>query len=66
MSAISSRWTITGTHKGEFQGVPPSGRQITMNGIDMSRVVEGKLAEHWAQFDVIGVMQQIGAMPTQA
>jgi predicted ester cyclase len=66
VSAISSRWTITGTHKGEFQGVPPSGRQITMNGIDMSRVVEGKLAEHWAQFDVIGVMQQIGAMPTQA
>jgi len=46
--------------------VPPTGREITMRGIDFSRVVDGKIAEHWAQFDAIGVMQQIGAIPATA
>jgi steroid delta-isomerase-like uncharacterized protein len=63
---VASRWTITGTHRGDFQGVPGTGRQVTISGTDFSRVVDGKIAEHWAQFDLIGVMQQIGAMPTQA
>ena len=60
---VASRWMITGTHRGAFQGVPPTGRQVTMAGIDISRVVDGKIAEHWAQFDVVGVLQQIGAVP---
>jgi steroid delta-isomerase-like uncharacterized protein len=60
---VATRWTITGSHRGNFQGVPPTGRQVTMAGIDISRFVGGKVAEHWAQFDVIGVMQQIGAIP---
>lgn len=63
---VATRWTITGTHHGTFQGVPASGRQITMEGVDFSRVVDGKIAEHWAQFDMIGLMQQIGAMPATA
>ena len=63
---VASRWTITGTHRGDFQGVPPTGRKVTMTGIDFSRIVDGKIAEHWAQFDVISVMQQIGASPAQA
>jgi len=63
---VASRWTITGTHRGEFQGVPATGRQVTMAGIDVSRVVDGKVDEHWAQFDVIGVLQQIGAIPVPA
>ena len=63
---VASRWTMTGTHNGDFLGVPPTGRPVTMKGIDFSRVVDGKIAEHWAQFDVIGVMQQIGAMPAPA
>ena len=62
---VASRWTITGTHQGDFQGVPPTGRPITMKGIDFSRVVDGRIAEHWAQFDVLAVMQQIGALPGQ-
>ena len=56
---VASRWTLTGTHRGDFQGVPATGRAISMEGIDFSRVVDGKVAEHWAQFDVVGVMQQI-------
>jgi steroid delta-isomerase-like uncharacterized protein len=63
---VASRWTITGTHRGDFQGVPPTGRPITMAGVDISRVVDGKIAEHWAQFDVLAVMQQIGAIPAPA
>jgi len=63
---VASRWTMTGTHDGEFLGVPATGRQITMRGIDFSRVVDGKVAEHWAQFDGLGVMQQIGAIPIPA
>lgn len=62
---VASRWTITGTHLGDFQGVPPTGRRITFNGVDFSRVVEGKIAEHWAQFDLLGVLQQIGAAPAR-
>ena len=60
---VASRWTITGTHRGDFQGVPATGRPITLAGVDFSRVVDGKIAEHWAQFDVVGLLQQIGAMP---
>lgn len=60
---VASRWTITGTHRGEFQGVPPTGRNVTINGVDFSRVVNGTIAEHWAQFDLLGLMQQIGAIP---
>ncbi len=60
---VASRWTLTATHLGDFLGVPPTGRPITMHGVDFSRVVNGKIAEHWAQFDLIAVMRQIGAMP---
>jgi steroid delta-isomerase-like uncharacterized protein len=60
---VATRWTITGTHRGEFQGIPASGRQITMRGIEINRVRDGKIAEHWAQFDQLGVLQQIGALP---
>jgi steroid delta-isomerase-like uncharacterized protein len=63
---VASRWTMTGTHRGDFLGVPPTGRPVTMRGIDFSRVVDAKIAEHWAEFDVAGVMQQIGAMPSTA
>jgi steroid delta-isomerase-like uncharacterized protein len=63
---VASRWTITGTHRGEFQGVLATGRQIAMPGVDFSRVVDGKIADHWAQFDIVGVMQQLGAMPPPA
>ncbi len=63
---VCSRWTITGTHQGEMLGVPATGRQVTIQGIDVSRVVEGKIAEHWAQLDLLGVLQQIGALPVPA
>jgi steroid delta-isomerase-like uncharacterized protein len=63
---VASRWMMTGTHRGTFQGVPATGRLVTFSGIDFSRVVDGKVAEHWAQFDLIALMQQIGALPAAA
>jgi steroid delta-isomerase-like uncharacterized protein len=63
---VASRWTMTGTHRGTFQGVPATGRLVTFSGIDFSRVVEGQVAEHWVQFDLLAVLQQIGAMPAPA
>ena len=63
---VASRWTITGTHRGTFQGVPATGRLVTFTGIDFSRIVDGKVAEHWAQFDLVAVLQQIGALQARA
>lgn len=62
-NVVTSRWTLSGTHRGEFMGVPATGRQVAVTGIDISRVVDGKIAEHWAQFDGLGAMQQLGAIP---
>jgi steroid delta-isomerase-like uncharacterized protein len=63
---VASRWTITGTHRGTFQGIPATGRLVTFTGIDFSRIVDGKIAEHWAQFDLVAVLQQIGALQAPA
>jgi steroid delta-isomerase-like uncharacterized protein len=60
---VASRWTINGTHEGPFQGVAATGRLVSFAGCDFSRVVDGKVAEHWAQFDLVSVLQQIGALP---
>ena len=56
-------WTITGTHKGDFQGVPATGRAVKFSGIEMNRFVDGRAAEHWGMFDNLALLQQIGAMP---
>ena len=63
---VASRWTISGTHRGMFQGVPATGRLVTFTGIDFNRIVDGKVAEHWAQFDLVAVLQQMGALPAPA
>ena len=47
-----------------FNGIPPTGRQVTFAGVDFSHIVDGKVAEHWAQFDLLALMQQLGAAPT--
>lgn len=61
---VASRWTLTGTHRGAFAGMAPTGRRVTVTGVDFSRIVDDKVAEHWAQFDLLALMQQIGAAPT--
>jgi steroid delta-isomerase-like uncharacterized protein len=63
---IAVRATFTGTHDGEFMGIPASGRTISIQAMDVVRVVDGRAAEHWGVTDVMGLMQQIGAIPQEA
>jgi predicted ester cyclase len=60
---VVSRITGTGTHTGEFLGVPPTGKRVTMTGLTIHRIADGKLIEHWAQIDALGLLQQLGAIP---
>jgi steroid delta-isomerase-like uncharacterized protein len=57
-------WTLRGTHQGQLSGVAPTGRQVAVTGISVYRIADGKLAEIWVQSDTLGLLQQIGAIPT--
>lgn len=59
---VAVRFTFHGTHQGEFMDIPPTGRRVTMPGIDILRVVDGKVVELWGQEDVLGMMRQLGAV----
>ena len=59
-----TRWTGRGTHQGELMGVPPSGNRTEVSGITINRISEGKIAETWTNYDALGMMQQIGAIPS--
>jgi steroid delta-isomerase-like uncharacterized protein len=61
---VVTRWTVRGTHTGEWRGIAPTGKPVTITGITIHRVVDGKIVEAWAEEDWLGVMQQIGAMST--
>ena len=60
---VVMRITIRGTHKGDLMGITPTGKQVTMSGIDILRIAGGKVAEDWFVMDQLGLMQQIGAVP---
>jgi steroid delta-isomerase-like uncharacterized protein len=63
---VASRWTGRGTHDGELMGVRASGKQVTVSGIVVSRVANGKVVEEWTNWDTLGMLQQIGAVPAPA
>ena len=56
--------TFRGTHQGEFMGTPATGKHVEIDVIDIMRVANGKIVEHWAVIDMMRVMRQIGAVPT--
>lgn len=60
---VVPRISASGLHTGELLGIPPTGKRVTMNGIAIHRVQDGKLVEHWAQIDALGLLQQLGAIP---
>ena len=60
---VVARWVTQGTHQGELMGIPPTGKPVTVTGIDVFRIAGGKIAEHWAEFDMLGLMQQLGVIP---
>jgi steroid delta-isomerase-like uncharacterized protein len=62
---VVTRWTARGRHTGDLMGMPPSGRDVSVSGVFINRVVNGKIVEGWGNFDALGMLQQIGALPIQ-
>ncbi len=62
---VVSLVTARGTHQGDFQGVPPTGKQVVIADIIITRIEAGKAVELWAQFDALGLLQQLGVYRPQ-
>ena len=60
---VAARVTYTGTHQGEFVGIPATGKQTTINGVDFFRMQDGRQAEHWGGPDMFSFLIQAGVMP---
>jgi steroid delta-isomerase-like uncharacterized protein len=56
------RWLMSGTHRGEFLDVAPTGERIEAMGMDIVRITEGEIVEHWGEFDVMGMLRQLGVI----
>ena len=63
---VIARVSYHGTHQGAFMGIPPTGKPITVMGINIFRIANGKLVEHWGLTDRLAVLQQIGIAPPLA
>jgi steroid delta-isomerase-like uncharacterized protein len=63
---VATRWTVTGTHGEEFFGVPATGNRVQVEGMNFYRLANGKITDVWTQFDGLGLMQQLGAIPAEA
>jgi steroid delta-isomerase-like uncharacterized protein len=63
---VVTRWIARGTHQGELFGIAPTGKQATVNGITIDRFSGGKIVESWNNWDALGLMQQLGAIPQMA
>ena len=61
---VVERFHAGGTHRGDFFGIPPTGRSGEITGINIFRVVDGKVVEHWGNSDDLGLMQQLGVIPS--
>ena len=60
---VAEQWTGRGTHRGEFQGMAPTGRQVTVPGTVFYRLASGKITEFRGLFDGVALLQQLGAIP---
>jgi steroid delta-isomerase-like uncharacterized protein len=60
---VAARFTARGIHKGDFMGLPPTGKPITMTGIEIFRIENGKIAELWGEANLLGLMGQLGIIP---
>jgi len=59
---VVARITVTGTHRGEFMGTPPTGKYVTFPCIDIVRCADGRIVEHWSLLDNLGLLQQLGVL----
>ena len=60
---VATRWTATGTHRGDLMGIPPKGKHVSGTGIVITRIRSGQAVESWVNYDMLGVLQQIGGVP---
>lgn len=63
---VAVRFTMRGTHEGEFMGAPPTGKEVTVTGIVIERVEDGKVAENWVERDNLGLLKQLDLVPEPA
>jgi steroid delta-isomerase-like uncharacterized protein len=61
--SVMVRWSSSGTHLGELMGLPATGRQANPTGMSLFRLADGRIAEHWCNWDTLGLMQQLGLIP---
>ena len=61
---VAFRYTMEGTHQGGFMGIPPTGKPFSVGGMIIARVAEVKALERWANLDTLGLMQQLGVIPS--
>jgi predicted ester cyclase len=62
---VATRKTFHGIHQDEFMGIPPTGRRVSMGLIDIVRIADGRVVEHWSMGDNLDMMQQLGVIPQQ-
>lgn len=63
---VATRWTGRGTQDGELMGIAPTEKQVTVPGITISKLKNGKVVEEWSNWDTLGMLQQLGAVPEPA
>jgi predicted ester cyclase len=56
---VAFRWTMTGKHVGEFAGIAPTGRTVSLTGLNFERVADGKIVEHWSEYDRLALIEQV-------
>ena len=61
---VATRWIASATHTGSLQGMPPTGKTVRVTGVNVMRFAEGKIVESWFNFDMLTLLQQLGAIPT--
>jgi len=62
---VAVRWTGSGTHVGEMNGIPPTGKDVRVDALSIFRMEGGKIAEMWEVWDTLGFLQQLGVVPSQ-
>lgn len=60
---VMTRFSARGTHRGPFLGTEPTGKTVTYTGVDINRVVDGRIVESWVHYDALGLLQQLGIVP---
>ena len=62
-NVVAARWTVRGTHRGDFQGIAPTGKTVTLSGTTVHHMVDGRIEETWLTFDSMALLQQLDAVP---